>query len=50
MVDKGDPANLESFCADGVRKIGPTQLEMRKADFVPNDDLHVLILKRMRGR
>jgi hypothetical protein len=50
VVDKGDPANLVSFCADGVRKIGPTQLEVRKADFVPKNNLHVLILKRMRGR
>ena len=50
VVDKGDPANLVSFCADGVRKISPTQLEVRKADFVPKDDLHILILKRMRGR
>jgi hypothetical protein len=50
VVDKGDPANLVSFCADGVRQISPTQLEVRTADFVPNDDLHILILKRSRSR
>jgi hypothetical protein len=50
VVDKGDPSNLVSFCADGVRKIGPSQLEVRKADFVPKEDLHILILRRTRGR
>jgi hypothetical protein len=36
--------------ADGVKKIGPTQYEVRKTGFVPGADLHVLILKRTRGR
>jgi hypothetical protein len=46
VVDKGDPGNLVSFCGDSVKKIGPTQFEMRKNDFTPDRNLYVLILKR----
>lgn len=46
VVDKGDARNLVSFCGDGVKKIGPTQFEMRESDFIPNRNLHVLILER----
>jgi hypothetical protein len=45
-VDKGAPDSLVSFCADGVKKIGPTRFEVRHADFTPTQDLHVLILYR----
>jgi hypothetical protein len=45
MVDKGSPANLVSFCGDGVRKVSPPQFELHKADFTPTTDLAVLILK-----
>ena len=47
VIDKGDPASLVSFCGDGVKKIGPTQFEMRKSDFTPEGDLAVLILKKL---
>jgi hypothetical protein len=50
VVDTGDPANLVSFCMDGARKIGSTRYEVRKTGFLPQDDLHILILKRLRGR
>jgi hypothetical protein len=50
VVDKGDPGNLVSFCGDGVKKIGPTQFEMRKNDFMPDRNLYVLILKRHRTK
>lgn len=43
-VDKGDPAALVSFCGTGVKKIGPTQFEVRYRNYTPKDDLHVLIL------
>lgn len=49
VVDKGDADSLVSFCGRGVRKIGPTQFEMRKTDFTPQGDFSVLILKRLRG-
>jgi Domain of unknown function (DUF4424) len=48
VVDKGRPENLVSFCGDGVKKIGPTQFEMRKKDFTPDSNFAVLILKRLR--
>ncbi len=47
VVDKGAAGSLVSFCGEGVRKIGPTQFEMRKTDFVPRQDLSVLILEKM---
>ncbi|MCB8840058.1 DUF4424 domain-containing protein [Aurantimonas sp. VKM B-3413] len=43
-VDKGDPKNLVSFCADGVRKVSPTKFEVTKTDFTPTSDLSILIL------
>ncbi len=46
VVDKGSPDNLVSFCAEGVTKIGPTLFEVRKTDFVPTENLDVLILTR----
>lgn len=47
VVDKGDPTSFVSFCGDGLRKIAPTQFEMRRTNFVPQQDLSVLILKKM---
>ena len=43
-VDKGEAKNLVSFCGSGVKKIAPTVFEMRKKDFLPKEDLHVIIL------
>lgn len=45
VIDKGKPEYLVSFCADGVKKIAPTQFEVRKTDFEPKDDVNVLIVK-----
>lgn len=45
MVDKGDPQNLVSFCAEGVKKVSATQFEVRKKNYVPSRDLDVLILR-----
>jgi hypothetical protein len=44
VVDKGSPDYLVTFCADGLKKISPTQFEMRKTNFTPTTDLDVLIL------
>lgn len=44
VVDKGAAANLISFCADGVRKISPTQFEVRRTNWRPDRDLNVLIV------
>jgi hypothetical protein len=45
VIDKGSPANLVSFCASGVKKIGPTTFEVRKTNWKPDRDLSILILK-----
>lgn len=44
VVDKLKPDSVVSFCMDGVKKIGPTQFEVRKTDFVPAADLKILVL------
>jgi len=50
VVDKGDAANLVSFCGEGVKKIGPTTFEMVKQDFWPVKELNILILNRLPDR
>jgi hypothetical protein len=45
VVDKGRPDNLVSFCGEGVRRIGPTQFEIRRRNWRPTRDLNVLILR-----
>ena len=45
VVDKGAPGNLVSFCGEGVRKISPTRFEMRRSNWRPERDLHVLIVQ-----
>lgn len=45
VVDKGDPKNLVSFCATGVKKIGPTRFEVVHENFTPTQDLNVLIVR-----
>jgi len=47
VVDKGAPENIVSFCGAGVRKISPTEFEMRRTDWRPTQDLKVLILSPM---
>ncbi len=45
VVDKGKPDSLVSFCAEGVKKISPTQFEVRHTNFVPKKDLDILIVE-----
>jgi hypothetical protein len=45
IVDKGSPGNLVSFCEQGVKKISPTQFEVRKTNFIPKSELSILILE-----
>lgn len=47
VVDKGAPANLVSFCAQGVRKISPTRFEMRRKNWRPDRDLKILIVQAL---
>jgi uncharacterized protein DUF4424 len=48
VVDKGDPGNLVSFCGEGVRRISPTRFEIRRSNWRPSSDLHVLIVRPWR--
>ena len=45
VVDKGRAENLVSFCEEGVRRIGPTRFEVRRRNWRPTRDLHVVILQ-----
>jgi hypothetical protein len=47
VVDKGEPDSLVSFCGQDVKKISDTQFELRRANFVPDGNLSVLILKKL---
>ena len=44
VIDKGKPDSDVSFCAEGVKKISPTQFEVRRSNFTPNNDLDILII------
>lgn len=44
VVDKGDPDAIVSFCAEGVRRLSPTQFEVRRRNWRPDRDLAVLIV------
>lgn len=44
VVDKGRPENIVSFCGEGVRRISPTQFEMRRTNWRPDRDLAILIV------
>ncbi|MBX9643498.1 MAG: DUF4424 domain-containing protein [Novosphingobium sp.] len=45
VVDKGKPENMVSFCMTGVKKIPPTQFEVRRKKFEPKGELEVLIVE-----
>lgn len=47
-LDKGDPGNVISLCAEGVKKTGPTTFVVEKTDYVPDSDLEVLVVVPMR--
>jgi uncharacterized protein DUF4424 len=50
VVDKGAPDSLVSFCGEDVKKISDTQFEMRRADYTPDGNLSVLILKKLQAQ
>ena len=45
VVDKGSPRNLVSFCGKDLKKISPTEFEMRARNYWPSQNLHVLLLE-----
>jgi hypothetical protein len=44
VVDKGSPDAIVSFCGEGVRRISPTQFEIRRRNWRPDRDLAVLFV------
>lgn len=46
-LDKGDPKNVISLCADGVKKTGPTTFVIEKTNYSPDRDLEILIVQPM---
>lgn len=44
VVDKGRADSIMSFCGQGVRRISPTQFEVRHRNWRPDRDLAVLIV------
>ena len=47
IIDKGKPQNLVSLCRDGIRKTGPTTFEFKSKNFVPQQDLKILVVEPM---
>jgi hypothetical protein len=45
VVDKEAAGNIVSFCGTGLRRISPTQFEMRRTNWRPTEDLNVLIVQ-----
>ena len=45
-LDKGDPKNVISLCADGVKKTGPTTFVVEKENYTPTKDLEILVVQR----
>ena len=43
VIDKVKPEYLVSFCFDGVKKISPTQFEIRRKNFKPEKDIKILL-------
>jgi hypothetical protein len=46
IVDKGRPDWIVSFCVDNLKRTSATTFEMRAVDFVPNQDLRILMIGR----
>ncbi len=44
IIDKEKPENLISLCIEGIKKISPTQFEVVKKNFTPQQDLNILFI------
>lgn len=49
-IDKGKPGNLVSLCIDGIRKTGPTTFAVTRKDFIPEQDLKMLVLEPLKAQ
>jgi hypothetical protein len=46
VVDKGRPDWIVSFCGDNLKRTSPTTFEMHATEFMPNQDLRILMVGR----
>lgn len=46
VVDKDQSENLVSFCGEHVTQVPPTRFEIKRTDFTPKTDLHILVLTK----
>lgn len=49
-LDKGAADNILSLCWTGLKKTGPTTFESTRTDFVPDQDIRMLVFVRTKGR
>ncbi|WP_321338857.1 DUF4424 family protein [uncultured Cohaesibacter sp.] len=45
VIDKMQPDNLITLCINGIRKIAPTQFEFRARNYVPDQNLDIMVVK-----
>jgi len=48
VVDKADSDALVTFCASGIKKISPTQFEMKAVDFLPKRELDIMFVRKFK--
>lgn len=49
-LDKGDPENILSLCWNGLTKTGPTTFEANAKDFLPDNDIRMLVFVRTKTK
>nr|WP_321463112.1 DUF4424 family protein [uncultured Cohaesibacter sp.] len=45
VIDKEKPENLVTLCINGIRKIAPTQFEFRARNYVPDQDIDLMVVE-----
>lgn len=45
VIDKLEPDNLITLCINGIRKIAPTQFEFRAKNYVPDQDIDMMVVQ-----
>jgi len=43
-IDKGEPQDIVSLCAEGVRKTGPTTFVVEKRNYSPTSDIRIMFV------
>lgn len=42
-IDKENPKAVLSLCMDGLNKTGPSRFELKRANFIPNEDIRFVL-------